>query len=141
MNAQANVELVKAATERITTQGPGTLLDHFDEYFTEDFRWAPITAHTIEGGAYQGRDGFARYLDDLETTFAGVSIEVPDIGAVGDDTVVVQLLMHARGTESGVPLDLDLYWVLRFEGPKIASGRTFMTREDAMAAAERRAHA
>jgi ketosteroid isomerase-like protein len=141
MNAQANVELVRAATERIATDGPRTLLDHFDEFFTEDFRWAPITAHTVEGSEYEGREGFARYLDDLETTFAQLTVEIPSIQAVGDDTVMVQLRMQARGTESGIPVDLDLHWVLRFEGPRIVSGRTYMSRDDALAAAERAAHA
>jgi len=141
MSAQANVNLAEALAERITTQGPRTLLDRFDEFFTEDFCWAPITALTVEGGGYRGREGFARYLDDLETTFSDLNVEIPDIRAVGDDTVVVQLQMRARGTESGVPLDIDLYWALCFEGPKIASGKTFMTREDAVAAAESGAHA
>ena len=141
MSAQANVELVEAATERILTQGARAMLDHYDEYFTEDFRWAPITAATVEGGEYLGREGFARYMEDLETTFAGLNIEIPGIRALGDDTVVVHLRMQARGTESGIPVDLDLYWVLRFQGPKIASGMTFRTREDAIAAAESGAHA
>jgi len=137
----AHVELVRAALERVATEGSHSLLEHYDEIFTEDFLWKPTLIGSFEAAEYQGRDGFARYLSDFEASFAEWTARDASFHAVGDDIVVAHVHMSVRGTESGVPIEQEIGWVFRFEGNRVARGDAFLSWEEADAAAEGRAHA
>ena len=138
----AHVELVRSALERVTADGSGSLLDHYDEVFTEDFLWKPTLIGSFEAAEYRGRDGFARYLSDFEASFAEWNAQDASFRAVGNDIVVAHVRMSVRGTESGVPIEQEIGWVFRFDGDKVAHGEAFLSWEDADAAAARHeAHA
>ena len=137
----AHLELVRAAVERLTTEGPRLLLEHYDEVFTDDFVWKPALMASFGASEYRGRDGFARYLSDFEGSFAEWTPRDPSFRAIGNDTVVVHVRMSVRGTESGVPIEQDIGWVFRFEGDRVAHGDAFLSWQEADAAAEGRAHA
>ena len=49
MNAEEKVEFVRRAIEPAMAAGPRTLLDRYDEVFTDDYRWTPLIT-SIEGG-------------------------------------------------------------------------------------------
>ena len=135
MNAEENVEFVRRAIEPAMTGGPRTLLEHYDELFTDDFRWRPLIT-SIEGGAdYRGREGFSRYCDDFEASWTAVTFRNVSLRAVGDDTVLGKVHMGLEGTESGVPVEQEINWVFRFDGDKIASAETHLDWADAEAAA------
>ena len=137
----AHVELVRTALERVAAEGSHSLLEHYGEIFTEDFVWKPTLIGSFEAAEYHGRDGFARYLSDFEASFAEWTAMDPSYRAVGSDIVVAHVRMSVRGTESGVPIEQEIGWVLRFEGDKVAEGDAFLSWEEADAAAEGRAHA
>ena len=123
-------------------QGPSALLERYDDVFTEDFRWAPALVGGIEGRKeYRGREGFAEYWRDFQSSFSETEFHDLEFGTVGKETVWVSGRALLRGTESGVPLEQRIGWVFRFEGDKIAFGETFWSPEEAQAAAERWAHA
>jgi len=129
-------ELVRKATEQAKAEGPRAILERYDELFTDDFRWRPSLQASVEGQTeYQGRAGFARYWDDFEAGFSGFSFRDASFRAVGDDTVLVRLMVSVRGTESGIPLEHAIGWVLRFEGDRIAQGEAFLSWAEAEAAA------
>ncbi len=135
MTAEENVEFVRRAIEPAMTGGPRTLLERYDDLFTDDFRWRPLIT-SIEGGAdYRGREGFARYCDDFEASWTAVTFRDVSLRAIGDDTVLGKVHMGLVGTESGVPVEQDIGWVFRFDGDRIASAETHMEWADAEAAA------
>jgi ketosteroid isomerase-like protein len=141
MNAEEKVEFVRRAVEPALTGGPRTLLERYDDLFTDDFRWRPLIT-SIEGGAdYRGREGFARYCDDFEASWTAVNFRNASFRAVGDDTVLAKLHMGVEGTESGVPIEQDIGWVFHFKGDKVDVAETHLSWADAEAAAEERANA
>jgi ketosteroid isomerase-like protein len=140
VNADEKVDLVRRALERAMAEGPRTLLEHYDELCTDDFRWTPLIT-SVEGAVYRGREGFARYWDDFEASFTGFSFRNASFRAVGDDTVLAQLRICVEGAESGVPIEQDIGWVFHFEGDRVAAAETHLTWADAEAAAEGSAHA
>jgi len=137
----AHVELVQTALGRVASAGSHSLLEHYDEVFTEDFRWKPSLIGSFHAAEYEGRDGLARYLSDFEGSFAEWTARDPSYHAVGSDVVVAHVHMSVRGNESGVPVEQEIGWVLRFDGDRIARGDAFLSWEEADAAAEGHAHA
>jgi ketosteroid isomerase-like protein len=136
------VELIRSSVEQAFAEGPRVLLERYDELFTEDFRWRPAAQGVVEGlSEYCGRDGFARYWEDFEASFTIVSFTDGRFRAVGENTVLAQVRINLHGTESGVPIEQDVGWVFRFDGDRIADGESFMSWDDAEAAAEERARA
>jgi ketosteroid isomerase-like protein len=130
------VQVVRGAAEQAMAHGPRTLLDRYDELFTEDFRWRPAAQGLIEGlREYRGREGFEQYWDDFEASFSGFGFTNGRFTAVGDDTVLARFRLAVYGTGSGVPVEQDAAWVLRFDGDRIAYGESFMNQDDAEAAA------
>jgi ketosteroid isomerase-like protein len=142
VSAEANIALIREGMDVLNGEGPSALLERYDEVFTDDFRWAPALVSGIEGRQeYRGREGFAEYWRDFQSSFSEVEYHPLEFGTVGEETVWVSARAVLRGTESGVQLEQRIGWVFRFEGAKIAFGETFWTPEEAQAAAERWAHA
>ena len=133
-----HVELVRRATELAAAEGPRSVLAHYDEFFTKDFRWTTALLGRLEGGeVFVGHEGFTRYWDAFEASFTGFGYQDISFVDVDADTVLVTLRIRVKGTESGVPVEQDVGWVFRFEDGRIAAGESYMS----WAEAEEAAHA
>ena len=141
MTPADNVALLRHATEQVRTEGPRWLLRHYDELFTEGFRWTSAMAASFGGDIYVGRSGFERFWDEFEASFAGFDYDIDSFRPIGADTVLVLLRIRVQGTESGVPVEQDIGWVFHFEGDRIAAAESHTTWAGAVEAAEGRAHA
>ena len=137
MSEEANIALVRSGVALIGR--PEELLDRFDELFSEDFTWTTAMVGAFEGGEYRGREGFARYLSDFEASFPGARFDASELRATNEATVLVLGRITVRGRGSGVELEREVGYVFEMRQGRIASGRTYLTQEEAVAAAEARA--
>ena len=135
MSAEGNVELVRRATELAQAEGPRAVVERFDEFFTADFRWRSALVTRFESGHYEGRDGFARYWDDFETSFSNFSVRDVTYRAVEDSAVLVTLYVCVEGVGSQVPVEQEVGWLFHFEGEKIAACESYLSWAEAEAAA------
>jgi len=104
--SQANVALMKRFYERFLTTGeiPWDMVDERVEVHDHD---------TPDQGAYLGRGGVERWLQDWSEAWSNWEFEPEEFLDAGNAVIVV-IRMHAKGPGSGVELDRQDAIVYRF---------------------------
>ena len=118
---------MKRFYERFLTTGelPSDMLDERIEVHDHD---------TLDQGAYRGRTGVERWLQDWGDAWAEWSVE-PEEFIDADDAVIVVIRMHAKGMGSGVELDRQDAVVYRFRDDKILRTDYYNSKVQALEAA------
>ena len=93
----------------------------------------PVSALT--GVAYRGHSGIARWLSDLEESFAKAQIVPLEVSEVGDK-VLALTEFQVEGHAGQVPLGSELGLVCDIADGRIASWIGFFSHAEARAAAE-----
>jgi ketosteroid isomerase-like protein len=83
---------------------------------------------------YRGHEGVRRWLKTLEP-WESFRVEVEELIDTSEDTVMTVSRVTARGSGSGVDVELTTYDVVTVVGGKIRKRAHYETREDALAAA------
>ena len=125
---EENVELAYRAIDAINRRDFGTLLALMDDDVEVVSR---IVA--IEGGLH-GLDGIRRWWENWFNFFPGYSIEVVDVGALGD-RIVASLRALGDGAGSDMPFEDTIWLASRWLRGRCVWWRTFYTRDDALEAA------
>jgi ketosteroid isomerase-like protein len=109
---------------------------------TDDFEWHPLVISSVEGEGepYRGRDGFREFFDTWMATWDTWTLEVEELREY-DNQVLTLTRVHAKGRGSGVELDRAMAHLWEFRGDRICRAQSFLERDDAVAAAERREQA
>jgi ketosteroid isomerase-like protein len=125
--SQENVALIERFYQHFLTTGelPWDIVDEQVEVRDHD---------TPDQGAYRGRTGVERWLQDWGDAWAEWSIEPEEFIDAGDCVVAV-VRMHAKGMGSGVELDRRDAVVYRFRDHKIARADYYNSKEQALEAA------
>lgn len=84
---------------------------------------------------YRGPEGIRAALDSWFETWAWMQIEIEDLLEVGDDRVLVTLHQRAKGSGSGIEVELRSFNVYTFRDGKVADMRLFTRRKPALEAA------
>jgi ketosteroid isomerase-like protein len=129
--SQENVEVVKVAYEAYARGG----LDRYMEHFTDDVDHRAVEGEIDDSGPIHGKDALRAYLQDWIDTFDGFSFELVELIDAGGDTVVAIERFGGRAKLSGVETDQLLGNVYTIRDGKIARGREYATREQALEAA------
>src|SRR5215218_2321086 len=129
--SQENVEVVGAAYEAFAERG----VDGFLEYLTEDVDHRAIEGAPDDRGPMHGKDALRAYVQDWLDTFDNLSTETIELVDVGEDKVVAVLRVSGRAKLSGVETDLTYAVVYTIRDGKIADGREYATRDEALEAA------
>ncbi len=120
---------IKALNERDTNA--------VDALFDDEVEWRPaLTAGGgVEGTVYRGKPGMRKYIDDVDSGFDEVRLEVEGIDPVGSDRVLYRGRLIARGSASGVSLDVPIWGLWEMRGGKLIRGEGFLTKQEALEAA------
>src|SRR5947209_8495259 len=112
--------------------------DALRQFMHEDAEWRPaLTAGgALERSVYRGPQGAAKYMQDLDEVFVGTRVETISFTPVPPDRVLFEGRVTARGRESGVPLDVQIWSVWEFRGRKVYRGNAYLSRAEALAALE-----
>ena len=84
--------------------------------------------------AYRGHEGVRHWLKALEP-WESFQVEVEEVIDISDDAVVAVSHVTARGSGSGVDVEMRTYDVVTIVDGKIRRRRHYETREDALSAA------
>ena len=122
------VDLAYAAIDAINRRDMETLLALMDDDVEVVSR---IVA--IEGGLH-GHGGIRRWLENWFILFPGYTIEVVDVGALGD-RVVAALRALGNGAGSEVSFEDTIWLASQWRRGKCVWWRTFYTRNEALEAA------
>jgi ketosteroid isomerase-like protein len=107
---------------------PGTL-----ECLHPDLEWVPLRARTE--GAFQGHEGYERFRSDTWEHYERFEPEV-ELIEVGE-RVVSSGVVHVRGKESGVEMEVATAGVFEFRDGMIVRWHDFGSEELALAEARR----
>jgi ketosteroid isomerase-like protein len=128
--SQENVEIVRQYFPAYDLDG----VDGLAEFWHPDINWRAAEGALDDVGLMEGPDAIRNYLRQWEETFAEGRMEVEELIDAGDQVVAV-VRGIGRMKDSDAELDMRYAIVFTTRDGKIASGREYFTREQALEAA------
>jgi ketosteroid isomerase-like protein len=89
-------------------------------------------------GIFRGHDGYLTWLGNWLEAWEDFTVDVQRMEPVGERHVVTSAHQSGVGKGSGVPVEMDVAYMVDIRGGKIAALHLYMTREEAIDVAERR---
>jgi ketosteroid isomerase-like protein len=132
--SQENVETVGAAFDVAAALNRGDL-DGFLEYFADNIDHRAVEGAPDDHGPIHGKVAMRAYVQDWIDTFDQFTIEPMELIDAGEDQVVAVLRISGRAKLSGVETDLTFAALFTVRDGKIARGREYWTRDEALEAA------
>jgi ketosteroid isomerase-like protein len=90
-----------------------------------------LSVLAVDGRAYLGHAGIRQYFEDVTSAWDEWTVEVHRTAVLPDGRVVIEMTMHARGRESGLPIAVFAAHVWTLEDGKLRRNQPF--REPAQA--------
>ena len=128
--SQENVEVVKAVLDA-WPRG----LDALAEYWTDDIEHRAIEGALDDRGPMHGKEAVRDYLQDWLDMFDPLTVEPLELIDAGGDDVVAVLRFGGRAKLSGVETEITFAIVYAVRDGKVARGREYATRKQALDAA------
>jgi ketosteroid isomerase-like protein len=129
--SQENVENVRDAAAAFNRGD----LNAWWEYFAEDIDYRAVEGAPDDHGPIQGKEAMREYVQDWLDTFDGFRFEPVEITDAGDDKVIAVIRISGRAKMSGVETDLTFAILYTIRDGKMARGREYWTRDEALEAA------
>jgi ketosteroid isomerase-like protein len=129
--SEENVEVVREALNAFARDG----LDALAAYWTEDIDHRAIEGAPDDRGPMHGKDAIRAYVQDWLDTFDDVRTEIVELIDAEEDKVIAVLRVSGRAKLSGVETGLTYAVVYTIRDGKIARGREYATRQQALEAA------
>jgi len=85
-------------------------------------------------GEWHGYAGFVQMTAGWEEAFGEIAYDVRGIELPDERNALVAVHQSATGAGSGVPVELDVYFLFEFEGERCSRFEIHATRESAVAA-------
>lgn len=126
--SQQNVETLKWVIEAYNRRDIEPLLETSDP----EIEWYPFTAQVEGGEAYHGHEGLRQWWANLDAAFEEFEASVDEVRDL-DDTVLALGQLRAR-FRSGVSLDTEISWVVRFRDGLGVWGRAYQSHAEALEA-------
>jgi ketosteroid isomerase-like protein len=127
--SQQNVEALKRGVEAYNQRD----IEPFMDLFHPEAEWYPFTAQVEGDEAYHGHEGLRQWIANTNATFEESEASIDEIRGEGDIVLALGHL-HAR-FRSGVTLDSEIGWVVRFRDGLAVWGRTYESHAQALEAA------
>ena len=135
-------EILRGRCRRRTSRSSGPAaaynrgdLDALSEFWTDDIDYRAVEGALDDRGPIHGKAEMRAYLQDWLDTFDDLKVEPLELIDAGDDQVVAVLRFGGRAKLSGVETDLTYAALYTIRDGKIARGREYWTRDEALEAA------
>jgi ketosteroid isomerase-like protein len=129
--SQENVEIVRSMFEAANRGDPDAWL----EYWTDDIDYRAAEGAPDDHGPIKGKDALRAFLQDWLNTFDDFKVEPIELIDAGEDNVIAVMRISGRAKRSGVETDLTYAELSTLRDGKIARGRQYFTRDEALEAA------
>jgi ketosteroid isomerase-like protein len=126
--SQENVETVRALFAHYAKRD----IDAVINTVVDDVEVRPALVGGPEGTVYRGKDGFRRFLADVEAAWEEWQIEIDELRDLGD-TVLTLGRVRARARD-GMTLEARAAWVCDMRDGKVAHFRSFTSPIEALEA-------
>jgi ketosteroid isomerase-like protein len=130
--SQENVEI---ALEMVAAFNRGDLDAWLDEYWTDDIDYRAVEGAPDDHGPIHGKDAMRHYVQDWFDTFDDFRQELIEQIDAGEDKVIAVHRISGRAKLSGVETDLTYAALYTIRDGKVARGREYWTKEQALEAA------
>jgi ketosteroid isomerase-like protein len=127
-------ENVKAVRDAAAALNRGDL-NTWSEYCAEDIDYRAVEGAIDDRGPIRGRAAIRAYMQDWFDTFDQLKGEPLELIDAGENQVIAVLRISGRAKLSGVETDLTYAALYTIREGKIARGREYWTREEALEAA------
>ena len=94
-----------------------------------------VASPLMNAGTRHGVEGFAAMASAWEEAFGSVRYDIRGFELVDDRNVLVAVHQDATGAGSGVPVELDVFFLIEIEGERAVRLQIHAERESALAAA------
>jgi ketosteroid isomerase-like protein len=129
--SQENVEIVRDAAAAFNRGD----LDAWLQYWTDDIDFRAAEGAPDDHGPINGKDALRAFAQDWLDTFDDFRGEPVELIDAGEDTVIAVIRISGRAKLSGVETDLTYAELSTLRDGKIARGRQYFTRAEALEAA------
>jgi ketosteroid isomerase-like protein len=128
-----NIEIARAGYEAFKRSDVATVLELTDP---EVEIFLPPTLPN--SGTFHGHEGYMTWLGQWLEAWDDFKIEVRGMEAVGQRHVVTAIHQSGIGRGSGIPVQMDVAYMLDIRGGKVAALQMYLDRAEAVAVAEQR---
>src|SRR3954452_17408447 len=129
--SQENVEVVRRSVDAFSG---GDLDNWLAAYCADDIDYRAAEGSLDDRGPMHGKDAVRAYAQDWLDMFDDVKVEPVELIDAGEDQVIAVLRGSGRAKLSGVEVDLTYAVVYTIRDGKIARGREYMERDQALEA-------
>ena len=129
--SQENVEIVRDAAAAFNRGD----LDAWFEYLADDIDYRAAEGALDDRGPMHGKDAIRAYMQDWLDMFDDFKSEPVELIDAGEDQVIAVVRISGRAKLSGVETDLTYAAVYTIRDGKVARGREYWTKEQALEAA------
>ena len=88
-------------------------------------------------GTWYGRDAFRRWTQEWLEAWSDFSIDVQRVQEIEGRFLVVEVVQHGVGSESGIPVTMDIVQLIDVREGEVARLHLYPTLADAMTTLER----
>ena len=128
--AQENIEIVRDAFAAFNRGD----LDAWFGYMADDIDYRAAEGALDDHGPIKGKAALRAFVQDWLDMFDDFKAEVVELIEAGEDKVIVVVRISGRAKLSGVETDLTYAELWRLREEKVAWGRQYWTRDDALEA-------
>jgi uncharacterized protein len=129
--SQESVEIVRDAFAAFNRGD----IDAFLEHWTPDIDYRAVEGAPDDHGPVQGKEALRAHFQDWIDTFGNFRQEPVEIIDAGDHSVIAVIRISGRAKLSGVETDLIYVALYTLRDGKVARGREYWTKEEALQAA------
>jgi ketosteroid isomerase-like protein len=130
-------ENVKAVRDAAAAFNRGDL-DTWSEFWTDDIDYRAIEGAIDDRGPMHGKAAVRAYVQDWLDNFDNFRSEAVELLDAGEDTVIAVVRISGLAKLSGIQTDLTYAALYTIRDGKIARGREYETRQEALEAARLR---
>ncbi|HEX6585750.1 MAG TPA: nuclear transport factor 2 family protein [Solirubrobacterales bacterium] len=129
--SEENVEAVRDAAAAFNRGD----LDTWSEFWTDDIDYRAIEGAIDDRGPMHGKAAVRAYVQDWLDNFDNFRSEAVELLDAGEDTVIAVVRISGLAKLSGIETDLTYAALYTIRDGKIARGREYWTRDEALEAA------
>jgi ketosteroid isomerase-like protein len=129
--SQENIKTIRGAAAAFNRGD----VDAWLEYLTDDIDYRAIEGAPDDPGPMHGKDAVRAYEQDWLDMFDDFKVEPMELIDAGEDRVIAVTKISGRAKLSGVETDLTYAALYTIRDGKVARGREYWTKEQALEAA------
>ena len=130
-DVEENIEILRRAYAALAEDGAEAVVAFADP----DFEMTTPATLASEPDTYRGHEGIRRYFGSFSDVMEGVRLVGREFIPAGDDRVLVDTTMHARGRATGIETEQRAFLIWTLRDGRVTRLQTFADREEALEAA------